>query len=222
MHFSYSVGAVLSPFISKPFLSDPFAHMNNTVANQTNFTNEYDNGTIANHTPTKIHILYPMSGMIVLLVATGYIFLGVRDILKLKRLRRAHKNDPSLAPIPRPSHPSLLSYSRNEKILIALMFLFLMIYVGVEFSIINYLPPFAVKCQLHLNKAEGANLLALYLAPYAVVRVLAVFMAMKLKPGHIMMFNGFFISVGCIIFMITADTSHLYLQVSLDIGKLLH
>ena len=62
-------------------------------------------------------------------------------------------------------------YSCSDKALIGLVCLFVGLYVGMEFGVMNYLTAFVVKGPIEgLTKAEGTRLMAIYLAPFAISR----------------------------------------------------
>ena len=70
----------------------------------------------------------------------------------------------------------------NRLITIALFCLFCFSYVGIEGTYGTYLTAFSVHCRLHLSKAEGAYITAIYFGAFATMRFLAIFASILLNP----------------------------------------
>ena len=85
LHLSFALGSLLAPLISKPFLSDRVYTSNDTenFANITIMENEL-------HLETKITILYPLIGTILVAISFGYLYLGISD--KRKFLLHINEN----------------------------------------------------------------------------------------------------------------------------------
>lgn len=64
---------------------------------------------------------------------------------------------------------------------------------------------FLVKCDLCLTKAEGANLLATFLLLFSLKRLIAMFLAMKLNPTHILAINVTITVIGNVILVVFGE-----------------
>ncbi len=108
-----------------------------------------------------------------------------------------------------------LQETRSRRILlIALMFLFFLLYVTIEFSINSFLPTFGVKSRLGLTYKEGAMLMTYYLGPFMVMRIATIFVAMKLRPIHILGLNLVFCTAGAVTNVVMRDTSLLATKIA--------
>ncbi len=98
--------------------------------------------------------------------------------------------------------------------IIAITTLAILCFIGGEFGIFNFLPAFAVKCELHLSKAQGVNILAVYFLCYALSRISCFFLTFCIPPRFLLAFvNILFIITGNIILLITAEKSPLFLTI---------
>ena len=73
----------------------------------------------------------------------------------------------------------------------------------------------AVECALKLSRTEAADVLAFALFPFALARILAIFIAIKLKPMHILVVDLTLGLIGNIIFTtrgyFVRHTTHSYI-----------
>ena len=66
---------------------------------------------------------------------------------------------------------------------------------------------------LHLTKGDATKLMALYFGLYALARLLAAFLTIKLTPNHIMAGNGVLLITGTSILLAYCETSRFWLHV---------
>ncbi len=175
LHTVFSIGAFLSPVISRPFLSVEVGggsggdgSERRVVLNST--VNAGTGSTFAGVQFSESHIgvVYLVCGASLLAVSLGFLYLGARELRKSHRIRtKSHERKP---PPPAPV------YGRTEKILIIFTTVGVLCFIGGEFGIFNFLPAFAVKSDLGLTKAQGVNILAVYFLTYAFSRISCFFL----------------------------------------------
>lgn len=194
MHAFFAFGSFLAPLVSTPFLSK---QVREGVANITETdpdTNEPD--------VTQITELYPMAGAALLLWSCGYLVQGIQKVAR----RRKARQDQDEEDTPRGQAP-VIHYTRTKKVMLSIIFLFMIIYMGLEFNNFNYIPTFGVESGYRLSKADGAKMMALYLGCYSLSRVVGSFLAFVLPAKFILVANGFFVVSGNLMLLIAADTN---------------
>ncbi|XP_059086779.1 sodium-dependent glucose transporter 1A-like [Tigriopus californicus] len=105
-------------------------------------------------------------------------------------------------------------------LLIALMFVFFIIHVVVEFSNFSYMPTMAVKLDLHLSEREGANILAFFMAGFSCARGLAIPLAVKVSPKYLLIVNLTLILIGSILLVVLGQSEKWVLEVGYTLSGL--
>jgi fucose permease len=196
LHFCSSAGAFIGPLLAKNFLDHAdVSHLD--AANATAHFN-VTHTELDSASGTRITTLFPITGLIVMIVNVGYAFLAVREIVSLRRsrtipLEKAMNEEQSVTLNDAAILDEHEQQDKRQRLRIwaiyALVFVYMFFYVAVEFNVASFLPTFAVKCELRLSKAEGANLMAIFMGAYATTRLLFTFAAAKLKPNQIFAIN---------------------------------
>ena len=193
LHSSFAIGAFITPLLCNPFIS--------TDIKQDNFTSKANpelstnNNNTDNNTGSQITTLYAIHGFIMCSISLCYLYIEVRNLIKR---RRFHRQTGEVKV--RNTQPDVV-YSLKQKFLSFLLFLFVLGYVGSEFSIMSYLPIFGVESELKLTKEEGNNLFAWCYLAYALSRILSIFVATKLRPTQILIISGIAYFCGCLILL---------------------
>ena len=125
-------------------------------------------------------------------------------------------------------------FSLQVKLLVAVFSAFLFMYVGIEYCVGMYLATFAVQSDLKVGlfailflctvfiysgyffqatRVEGAELTALFWGSFAMMRFLAIFAAMKIKPIYTISFSFVICIVGSTSMMIYGQSSFQAMQV---------
>lgn len=71
--------------------------------------------------------------------------------------------------------------------MLGFMVLFFFFYGCLEFTTISFLPTFGVKSALALSSTEAAELMAYYLGPLLVMRIVAIFL--ESEDSHVSLLN---------------------------------
>ena len=193
IHFSFGFGAFVSPLVAESFLKVNGlneSYQNVTTNNQTTTqaTNEIQNGM-------GLDVLYPIIGTFAILVSLGYLVLAIKDS------RISSKSNPyTKLTNDRKSSP-------NNSVIIALVLVFLFLYVGMEVMYGTYLATFAVESKLHLSRQVGARITAIFWGAFASMRFLAIFASVKLSPLGTLIFSFFVSLVGSTLLAIFGETS---------------
>ena len=196
LHFSYGVGALISPLIVRPFLLESeFIEgiepegllLNGSVSDrellaEQSFTRDdvqlkYPCWIVAAFTviPTVIYFLlwrlHPKSNPHPSrLTALDVVVDGDSDP---ETLKQQQDKKAILEEVERKRNTK--SYQFYKFVSIGLMMCFMPIYYGVELTFGNYLATFAVKSDLHLSKATGADMTSIYWAMFTFFRLSTVF-----------------------------------------------
>eukprot|EP00094_Tigriopus_californicus_P012016 TCALIF_11610-PA protein Name:"Similar to naglt1 Sodium-dependent glucose transporter 1 (Danio rerio)" AED:0.75 eAED:0.77 QI:0/0.66/0.5/1/1/1/4/0/399 len=156
---------------------------------------------------------------IAMLVSTGFL-LFVREewIEHQQSTNNTHvERDGAESGGPTPKVAKQQSLTKAKLSLVVLVGVFVFLYAGAEYSLANFLTTFAVECQLQLSKTQGAELTAIYWGAFAVMRLAAIFAAIRLDPKHVMGFSFICSLVGGVALSIWAEHSFLALQIGTGI-----
>jgi len=161
MHASFSIGALLAPLISFPFLSEKRKFSIKEAAkarafnvSQTNNLTESGSNPYADYTESSIDVLYSIVGTVSLAVSLGYLYLGIKKVLAERNRRRTWRQE---GHVPAKPQPPAVTYDKTDKLIMVMVALSVMGYIGGEFGIINFLVTFATNCDLHLTKVSLRN-----------------------------------------------------------------
>eukprot|EP00095_Tigriopus_kingsejongensis_P006926 maker-scaffold44_size478958-snap-gene-3.25 protein:Tk06926 transcript:maker-scaffold44_size478958-snap-gene-3.25-mRNA-1 annotation:"sodium-dependent glucose transporter 1" len=127
-----------------------------------------------------IHLAFGLAGVPSILFGIGFFVFAIN---KWEEAKKCSNDDSSSE-----SHPGLKT-TIESKLLVILMFVFFLIYVSIEVSIICFLPAVAVKSSLEMDEEQGANVLALFLGGFSIARALGILLSCKLKAHTILMVN---------------------------------
>ncbi len=201
IHFGYSLGTVIGPLMSAPFLT------NSTEADISNHTIAVKNATVNNEQSQESGIvyLYVLVGCIVMSTGLAYLVMGIQACMKSKE-GNAHLNEVI-------ANDNIQEMTMMVVIFIILMCLFYVLCAGAEVVTGTYIATFAVKSKLGTSMVDGAYVTAIYWGSFAAFRFIAIFLSIYLNALTTMLISlGFCIasSLGLAIF---AESSLLTLQV---------
>lgn len=165
IHLSFSIGGLIGPLLSKPFISDSVFE-------------------------APMELLFGLASIPTVIVG---ILLFVYAVVRRPYFinKRSTEQDEDSTKFQTPNQLGIESI-----LLIALMFVFFIIHVVVEFSNFSYIPTMAVKLDLHLSEREGANILAFFMAGFSCARGLAIPLAVKVPAKYFLMANLTLILIG--------------------------
>jgi FHS family Na+ dependent glucose MFS transporter 1 len=195
MHFSFSVGALLAPVIAKPFLSASHVivavHLDQSV------------------TVTGITYLFPLAGLCLFTSSLTFLTLGIMDLQKSPPVATASTAEAAA--------PTSSSFWTRKNLLVALTFLFAFLCIGLEYCLILYIPAFGVISDYKLTKAEGADLLGLFLATFTAGRCFSILLATRLAPNKILLLNITLVTVGVALQLVAGEENLLLTRVGYGI-----
>ena len=186
IHFSISIGALLAPIVSMPFLG------NNPNILKENKSNA--NSTIYEElvTETQITLLYPLVGLGIIICSLGFLIFAIKDNKPIKHQSEDDKGTPA-------------ELTMHQWAMIILMLFFFFFYGSVEFTFGIYLATFAVESNLHLTNQVGAQITAIFWGCFASMRFLSIFTAIYLTPIYMMGISCLISSIGTIVIAIYGD-----------------
>ena len=103
---------------------------------------------------SRIDILYPISGILVLVSSLGFLVMAVQD--SVKKGERNRKTDKEDTQDHQKDKGQVQKTTAKLVTFVALICIFFFLYVGAEVVTGVYLTTFAVKSSLQTSKAEGA------------------------------------------------------------------
>ena len=185
IHFSFALGSFLAPILAIPFLSESSNITTPTNASEAQELDQMDT------VDTKITTLFPLLGVSIIIISTGYLVAGMTTI-KLKSTNNQAPEKPS---------GSDESYGLHLWILMVLIALFFFFYVGAEVSYGLYIATFAVECDQNLSKTQGAEITSIFWACFAIMRFASIFTSIYLKPVYVMILSFVLSLVGAVALM---------------------
>jgi len=176
LHFTYAAGAFIAPLLAKPFLLPDHT---NTTANETQPT-QYNPDDIPRI--TWAYWIGTLPG-----IFAGVVFMACAFLKTLKDevIKKEH------------AIPSV-RYSNNRifiGIVLALFFMFLLFYVGMEAVYGGFIFTFAVKSKPYMSRDNAALLTATYWGTFALARLLGVPLTKYLKPQKMLLID----IIGCLL-----------------------
>jgi len=214
IHFGYAAGAFLAPLIVSPFLSTA-SYVKEELEKAGNMTEEEIFGVLQDKfgeegTDTTIGIFYPLLGFLVVFISIGYLLFAVQAIRNWKKeLLNAALNEAKESSEDKDEKKPMSKYI---KAMVVLLGVFFFLYVGVEYTYGQYTTAFVVTSDLKGSKIQGTHVTAIFWGAFAVMRFIAIFAAIYLRPGYIMAFSFVFTLAGALSLVITANSSYLALQ----------
>ena len=152
-------------------------------------------------TTTRIKILYPLVGFLIIVMSMGYLVLAIKNNKQMSLAGLQVKSDKNESDV---NHQTL---NQNQWFLLVIMIGFFFFYGGSEVSFGMYLTAFCVKSRLSLTKQIGAKITAMFWGCFAAMRFLAIFAAIYLKPIYVMSLSCLVSCVGGIFLTIHGDQS---------------
>ena len=192
MHASFAIGTFISPFLSKPFLSEK------VYSNTPNET--IPEHKQSNNDTSRVTLLYPLIALALFLWSLGYVVMGIKDLREQKK-----ENENPVGLKSSQSRTPKASLSNLKIFLIGVVCLIMIMELGVESSNFTYMQAFIVKSKYQLTKAQGADILGLYVGCYALARISCSFLAIKVKASYILILNGIILSTGTIFLIYAGD-----------------
>ena len=136
-------------------------------------------------TDTKITTLFPMIGGITVLCSFLYLLLGLKSCFNQESVNTKISEEPREAA----NEKEAEKLSSLKLIFVTIMGIFFFFYVGAEVSYFDYLATFSVKSALGLSPQSGAKITAIFNGSYAVASFLNIFIAIILKPKHVILIS---------------------------------
>jgi len=115
--------------------------------------------SIFSGTDTAVGILFPLLGLLVLLMSLGYLFYAV-DTLRHYQRQKENQGDSNSATKKEP----LVNIKKCELLscMVILLGMFFFLYGGAEYTYGQYLTPFVAKSDLNRSKVEGTHATAIF------------------------------------------------------------
>lgn len=187
--FTFGVGALIGPLIVEPFLfavdEDVNIHRKlpallNISAPQLKETQSLDRNDLL------IHFPFWICGFA--LLVTGSMYFIMWESYPHTKIHESRKRDRSPPADATSSRQESRSYLIWKYIAIALVCLYMLIYLGIELTFGQYLTCFGVKSDLHLSKERGAEITSTYWATFTIFRLFTAFYISYIGPeGNVAM-----------------------------------
>jgi FHS family Na+ dependent glucose MFS transporter 1 len=185
IHFMFGSGALIAPLVAKPFL----------IERNLTEMEMYENPNVTRvYHPDQTKLIAPYGFIAAFLVVNALFNLIVYRIYPVteehpsRKARQQPETGHQLDSIngnhsgdkkTNNNHPEEKLYNKNYKrwkiLTIALVLLFMHTYLGLEISFGSFLMTFAVKSDLALTKATGANITTLFWSTFTLIRVITIF-----------------------------------------------
>ena len=136
---------------------------------------------------SRIEVLYPISGALVLASSLGFLVMAVQDsVEKSERNKEPDKYETQ----DREEEKGQAQRTTAKLVtFVALICIIFFLYCGAELVTGTYITTFVVKSSLHMTKAEGANVNTVFWGSFTMGRFLSIFLAIYLNPLHTMLLS---------------------------------
>ncbi|XP_069463875.1 sodium-dependent glucose transporter 1 isoform X2 [Ambystoma mexicanum] len=173
LHFSFALGAVVAPLLSKMALD--LIPLEGSLDNTTG--EQHENLLIFGVDISIAMLPYIVIGTYILLISLFLFLLFSRSFQKREKMDDCEDEAPT---------------SQYHSTLIFLLFLFFLFYVGAEVAYGSYIFTYATT-HVHMDPTKAAGLNSLFWGSFAAVRGLAIFFAVCLYPGTMILLSV----IGC-------------------------
>ena len=143
---------------------------------------------------TKITILFPLCGIIIIVCSFGYLILAIKESRQNKIVKQQQKKQITEQASEENTKDNI--YTIHHWILFGLFAFFYFFYVGAEVSYGSYITTFAVRSKLSLSKQVGAEITAIFWGSFAAMRFASIFAAIYLRPIYVMVLSCFMSGIG--------------------------
>ena len=188
LHFCFALGAFIAPLIAKQFISELSTDGNNTAWNFSNTTQN-----VTKEKESQFYIAYWVSSSLFVPTLCAFIYYTckneiVRSLFKREKQVEEEKvklkDEPMTSggdekvskpkvPTSKKEYPALFTYS-----VVALLFLFVLVYVGLEVSYGSWIFTAAVTGPLQFSKSRGTIIQSLYWGTFAFTRLFSVVLSL--------------------------------------------
>ena len=204
LHFSYAIGALVTPIISKPFLrSELDSTVNSTMFDLTELE-------LGNFQIWTVKTLYPLIFIIMIVPVPFFIYYFVQE--KNKELLVEKSTEEELKC--QEQEEDFLSRKKTILLMIfASQFYFTM--AGIELGFRSFTPVFCVNSALGLTRNEGADVLAILYVTFAAGRGLLIPISTLVSSSTIVWTSTLTLLVSTSMLSVWAESSIILLQVGI-------
>ncbi|CAN7998180.1 unnamed protein product [Ixodes hexagonus] len=210
-HLSFGIGCLVAPLIAEPFLStiptDDEPVPDNSLVfnessyfyNQANLTDQSNQTLNSTHLESSVYYafgiasafhLLPMISMIVLYCIDDSDFKPPKKSLEVAMDKEEVAED-----------------VRFNRILLALLAAYVCVYVALECSCGQMITAYAVKCDLHLAKPTASRIAAVYFLSFAVSRVIAAVIAIRVTSFQLLVGSHVILAVTAVLLLSWGNSS---------------
>lgn len=229
LQFFWSVGFIVSPLISNPFLSpESKEHKLNKLFKTATETKDIlppeEHQRLVKH--SSLHVPYIAAGAICLVGSVSllviYVYRRIERCALKNRIKEDEQNgtgqvksaenaqDEKKAADDYENHPAI-EYSKKKLYLIQIL-LFVSIMTSAfcanEMTFLQYAATFAVKLDLDITKRVATLIMTGIASSFAFGRFCGIFCAMKFKPIHILYADWIIIMLGHLILLVSNNGIH--------------
>lgn len=206
LHFAFGLGCFHAPLLAKPFLLELLEPINNvttSVLGEDNSTTDYQDYVFPEFTVEDVALEIPY-GVIALFMLINclifsYIFLRYREVTPHPSRTQAETKETLGG-----------GFAVDKKVrytIICLATVFMHVYCGLELAFGTLITSYAVKCDLHLDKATGAYMASVYWAFFTFFRLFAIFFADVIGAETNIYFNFMLIVLSNLFLIPFGDTN---------------
>ncbi|XP_077549784.1 sodium-dependent glucose transporter 1B-like [Haemaphysalis longicornis] len=197
-HLAFALGCLVAPLIAEPFMSSTTSsHNPELIAEATGATHAALHSSLFNEThgyplgfpndtlestqsATRIHYSFVIASAFHFLLFASMVALYWMDRSDFKPDVNERPGDGSL-----PSKETA-EYVRFSRTLLALLCIYICVYVALEVTYAQMITSFAVKCALHFSKSSASRVAAVYFFCFAACRVVASLITVRVTSFQMM------------------------------------
>ena len=173
------------------FSSDPVEHIGFSLLNLSSSTHQSNTNEshleLSESRETNVHWAFLITGIIVILTSTPFIFLYKKSRREEKKLETDEKEED--VETPNKSHLRKIPLGAHL-VAIAGLGAFYVLYCSVEDTFASFLMTFLVRRFKSVSKSDGAHITAVYWSSFAASRFLMIFVSRVLSPVRVLYVGG--------------------------------
>ncbi|XP_060607776.1 sodium-dependent glucose transporter 1A-like isoform X2 [Ruditapes philippinarum] len=229
LHFCFSMGGIVSPLATEPFLAERSCHYLNLTESKVNqsdanltLTEYVSNNATGNKCQTTefaetyIYLAYIISSVVIITSSIPFFVIYVREILKTFQTptQEVTSEQPDEKEVAEQRIQIIMS-KRARILILFLICLFMMVYCAVEDTFSSFLATFCIR-YFGWTKATSSYATSVFWMAFAVGRFLAIFIVKMFKPVNLLLsYSSFLILafVGVLIACLTSITIILWVSI---------
>ncbi|KAI1285827.1 Major facilitator superfamily domain-containing protein 4A [Halotydeus destructor] len=211
LHFVFSLGTAIAPFICEPFLSNTASNTTSSTIETAVMTETFAaNGTNTNHNSDGFNESMPFfiaaAGLVVAVLAQLYLYIAVSYKQEDRSINTVTEDEEELVD---PINSETMAYLPRSYFVMVVVWACLVISFegGTELNSFTYFTTFAINTKLSISPSKAAIMSGTLNGSFTVSRFISIFLATRMKVVTMLYMNLTIINIGNLLIWFSVYTS---------------